>query len=107
MLDREQKATMNSLSQEYEKLKADGWHKSNQPFWLEEPCFYDLSLTKTVLLFPGAEENPEQTLFFWKYDWHEMPDYLNADRVEIRRYKLHHSMNALLWYDYGDRRIVH
>lgn len=27
----------------------------------------------------------------------------DQERVEIRRYRLHHSMNALLWHDHGDR----
>lgn len=89
-----------------ERLIADGWRESRERFWLEEPCFYDLTTTKTVLLFPVIDD-VDAALYYWKYDWCEVPEYLDPTSVEVRRYKLHHSMNALLWHDYQDRKIVH
>lgn len=89
------------------RLKADGWTESSEPFWRQEPCFYDLTRTKTVLLIRDEAGRVDERHFLWKFDWQPLPDYLSAAQVEVRRYKLHHSMNALLWHDYGDRKIVH
>ena len=90
-------------------LIADGWDAATERFWDEPACFYDLSTVKTVLLFLTGEDVEKQQRYFntyyWKYGSHDLPDYLDATVVEIRRYKLHHSMNDLLWYDHGDRGI--
>jgi hypothetical protein len=99
---------MVELSQELRnRLISDGWRESNQPFWREEPCFYDLAVVKTVLLFRDIQGNVVDDDFFWKYESQTLPSYLDATEVIIRRYNLHHSMNALLWHDHGDRKIVH
>ena len=98
---------MTLLSDQRDKLIANGWRESDNPFWLEEPCFYDLSKMKTVLLFRNSDGRSSEDHYFWKYEWQVLPEFLDADNIELRRYKLHHSMNALLWHDYGDRKIVH
>ena len=91
-----------------EALLAAGWSEAAHPFWRDEaPCFYDLTKTKTVILFRDDDGNVDESLYFWKYEWQEVPDFLDADAIQVRRYKLHHSMNDLLWHDYGDRKIVH
>lgn len=99
---------MNPAEQYRERLKTDGWSESFVPFWRDDdPCFYDLTLTKTVLLFLDQNGQVIADHFFWKFESQELPDYINVAHVEVRRYELHHSMNALQWHDYGDRKIVH
>lgn len=90
-----------------DRLLADDWWESREPFWREDPCFYDLGTIKTVLLFRGNDGRVVEGHYFWKYESHNLPGYLDANKVVVRRYKLHHSMNALLWHDHGDRKIVH
>ncbi len=89
------------------RLIADGWKESTSPFWREEPCFYHLSRTKTVILLKGDDGKTKEDYFLWKHDVQETPDFLDSEQFEVRRYKLHHSMNDLLWHNYGDRKIVH
>ena len=89
-------------------LLQSGWRESTQPFWKDEnPCFYDLSRTKTVLLFRDEAGNVDDGHYFWMSESQEIPGFISPQDVVVRRYKLHHSMNALLWHDYGDRKIVH
>lgn len=91
-----------------DQLLAAGWTESTEPFWRDEnPCFYDLTLTKTVLLFADDSGDINEQHYFWKFDAQPRPEFIPSDQVQVRRYKLHHSMNALLWHDYGDRKIVH
>ena len=80
----------------------DGWKADTSYFWESTPCFYDLGKVKTVLLFK-VEDGQYAKVFYWKHGGHNLPEYLQQADVEIRRYKLHHSMNALLWHDHGDR----
>jgi hypothetical protein len=94
------------LSQWHQRLLDDGWLASSERFWEAVPCFYDLGRVKTVILFPvetEASAGEFAEVFYWKHGGHNLPDYLERTKVEIRRYKLHHSMNALLWHDHGDR----
>jgi len=88
-------------------LSVDGWKAATDCFWNEAPCFYDLGMVKTVILFKAGSNVPSNSgyepVFYWKYGSHDVPEYLAHARVEIRRYRLHHSMNALLWHDHGDR----
>lgn len=99
---------MGSIDTYRDQLIAEGWRESTDAFWRDEnPCFYDLSLIKTVLLFCGNGGAIDETRFFWKFESQPLPDFVNASHVEVRRYKLHHSMNALLWHDHGDRKILH
>jgi len=93
------------LSQFHQLLCDDGWRPSTERFWEATPCFYDLSLVKTVILFPLSDARAGQyaEVFYWKFGGHAVPQYLAQVTVEIRRYKLHHSMNDLLWHDHGDR----
>ena len=88
------------------RLVGEGWRESRERFWTEEPCFYDLATIKTVLI-PWDSGMSADESFFWKYESHPLPDFLDGKDVQVRRYKLHHSMNALLWYDHGDRKIAH
>jgi hypothetical protein len=65
-------------------------------------------MVKTVLLFKSAEAErlaggAYEDVFYWKHGGHDLPSYLEPKSVEIRRYRLHHSMNALLWHDHGSR----
>lgn len=94
------------LSQWHQRLLEDGWHLSTDSFWESIPCFYDLGIVKTVILFKMQWDGSSTRTcyaehFYWKHGGHDLPDFLEP--VEIRRYKLHHSMNALLWHDHGDR----
>jgi hypothetical protein len=94
-------------SEWHQRLTGDGWKASVECFWNGVPCFYDLGTIKTVILFvasPGsASVSGYDATFYWKYGLHDLPDYLAQERLEIRRYRLHHSMNALLWHDHGER----
>jgi hypothetical protein len=91
-----------------DRLKSEGWNESSDEFWKDEnPCFYDLTLTKTVLIFRNEHGQSSPQTFFWKFESQELPDFMDPEHAEVRRYKLHHSMNALLWHDYGNRKIVH
>ena len=90
-----------------DQLLATGWRHEITPFWEEDPCFYDLSTIKTVLLSRNADGHPDVHDYFWKYDVQKRPPFIDDADAQVRRYKLHHSMNALLWYDHGDRKIVH
>lgn len=89
----------------HELLRADGWKVAIEPFWEAAPCFYDLGTVKTVILFKHGQPSERDYLieYYWKLGAHELPDYVDHHLVELRRYKLHHSMNALLWHDHGDR----
>ncbi len=94
----------SNSSHRQNQLLNDGWKSSHKPFWEEEPCFYDLGTIKTVILFFKIDE-PEQTsrfegVYSWRYGDHDPPEYLPTTAIEVRRYKLHHSMNALLWHDH-------
>jgi hypothetical protein len=63
-------------------------------------------MVKTVILFLVERNAPVREyaeVLYWKHGGHHLPEYLGEGNVEIRRYKLHHSMNALLWHDHGDR----
>lgn len=96
-------------AEEYRQLLQDnGWSESHEPFWLNENlCFYDLSQTRTVILIRDEDGSVDANAYFWKFESQPLPDFIDPANVEVRRYKLHHSMNALLWHDYGDRKIVH
>jgi hypothetical protein len=91
----------------HEQLCNDGWNAATECFWDATPCFYDLGKVKTVLLFRVANapaSGPRYAdVYYWKHGSHDPPEYLKETGVELRQYKLHHSMNALLWYDHGDR----
>ncbi len=90
----------------HQQLSDDGWKADKDRFWDSTPCFYDLAMIKTVILVhrnDGTKNGEFGEVYYWKYGRHDLPEYLNNANVEIRRYKLHHSMNALLWYDHGDR----
>ncbi|MCA9449617.1 MAG: hypothetical protein KC931_21025 [Candidatus Omnitrophica bacterium] len=89
------------------RLCDEGWWESLEPFWQQEPCFYDLGTIKTVLLFRDDAGQVDEDHYFWKFESQDCPEFLDAEKVVVRRYKLHHSMNALLWHDHGDRKIVH
>lgn len=94
------------LSQWHQRLCNDGWKAETDRFWESTPCFYDLGMVRTVLLpkvMQAAAECDSAGTFYWKPGAHHLPDYLEPANVEIRHYKLHHSMNALLWHDHGDR----
>jgi hypothetical protein len=83
-----------------------GWHVATDRFWDAIPSFYDLGTVKTVILTKAedAAGGPSSAdVFYWKHGRHNLPEYLSNANVELRRYKLHHSMNALLWHDHGDR----
>jgi hypothetical protein len=91
-----------------QRLCDEGWNSATEPFWESVPCFYDLGKVKTVILFRVAQEgsfsnSDYHEVHFWKHGRHDLPKYLESMNVEIRRYKLHHSMNALLWHDHGNR----
>lgn len=88
----------------HDLLCADDWKPASECFWEAKPCFYDLSAVKTVILFrTGNDCRPYAEVYYWKHGPHGLPEYLDAATAEIRRYKLHHSMNDLLWHDHGDR----
>jgi hypothetical protein len=91
----------------HQRLCESGWSPSTERFWNSAPCFYDLGTVKTVILFKSvhvaAAESHYADVYYWKYGGHNLPDYLEPALVEVRRYKLHHSMYALLWHDHGDR----
>jgi hypothetical protein len=94
------------LSHWHDRLCEDGWHPATERFWEAVPCFYDLGTVKTVILFilkhnAGVWEYAE--VYYWKLGGHDSPEYLDQAEVEIRHYKLHHSMNDLLWHDHGER----
>lgn len=59
-----------------------------------------------MLLFKNADGSVNETLYFWKHHDQPLPSYLNSDQVELRRYKLHHSMNDLLWHNHEDFEIL-
>jgi hypothetical protein len=89
----------------HQRLCDDGWWPATERFWEATPCFYDLGLVKTVILFLVSDSPARDytNVFYWRYGAHVLPPYLAHANVEIRRYKLHHSMNALLRHDHGDR----
>ena len=92
----------------HERLTNAGWTASTDYFWNDIACFYDLGLVKTVILFKTEEHDSSSRteyapVYYWKYGSHKLPEYVDQASCEIRRYKLHHSMNALLWHDHGDR----
>src|SRR6187431_1240144 len=92
------------LSHFHQRLCDDGWQPSTERFWETAPCFYDLGLVKTVILFRvGNAISDHCGVFYWKLGGHDLPAYLAKAEAEIRRYKLHYSMNALLWHAHGDR----
>lgn len=93
-----------------QQLIDDGWVSATEPFWDRAACFYDLGTVKTVILVkrPGGAASVGQggdraEPFYWRYGPHGLRAYVPAAAVELRRYKLHHSMNDLLWHDHGDR----
>lgn len=99
---------MNAIEHYSQQLHDAGWSSSGEPFWRDEnPCSYDLTVTKAVLLFRDENGDIDEQQYFWKYESQSLPDFIEPHDVQVRRYKLHHSMNALLWHDYGDRKIVH
>ena len=94
------------LPQWHQHLCDDGWKPDTDCFWATTPCFYDLGMIKTVILFKlegDASGCMYAEVFYWKHGEHKLPAYLEHANVEVRRYKLHHSMNALLWHDHGER----
>jgi hypothetical protein len=91
----------------HQRLCDDRWEPATERFWELAPCFYDLGMVKTVILFRGLQDGSSPgcdyaNVFYWKHGPHDLPEYLEPASVEIRRYKLHHSMNGLLWHDHGD-----
>jgi hypothetical protein len=93
------------VAQWHEQLCGDGWRPASEPFWETPPCFYDLGTVKTVILFFVDEASGRRyhQVYYWRYGGHDVPEYVRQANVERRRYKLHHSMNALMWQDHGDR----
>src|SRR3712207_2723928 len=93
------------LSRWHQRLCEDGWRSATERFWEAAPCFYDLGQVKTILLLRegDAPAAAYAAVYYWKFGGHGPPEYLDGAGVEVRRYKLHHSMNALLWHDHGDR----
>ena len=89
-----------------QQLLDDGWKLETIRFWDEVPCVYDLSVIKSVILIRTPVKlsvNEFEAEFYWKYGRQDLPSYVDTDHVVLRRYVLHHSMNALLWHDHGDR----
>lgn len=78
----------------HQRLCDDGWKPATDRFWEAVPCFYDLGMVKTVILFKAERDRPLpgcecSEVYYWKHGGQDLPEYLELSNVEVRRYKLH------------------